>query len=409
MKNVFDDKKIIKIAEKTLSKYNLCNHCLGRIFAKKETGLTNNKRGELIRKNIKKSKKVEVKNCWLCSGLLNEINHFVNLIYDSLSEYEYDTFLIGTKVDEDILEKEKKLYEFTGDEHTESIKTELNREIGKILEKKLNKEVDFKNPTIMIIIDTTFDDIKLQILSLFIYGRYKKFKRDISQTIWFCKICSGKGCKKCNFTGKLYNESVEGLISNLFLKETKGNSESFHGSGREDIDVRMLGNGRPFILEIKNPKIRNIDLLKIERNINKNNKSKIEISKLRFTNRDEIVRIKNSKFKKTYKIIFEMEKSLNKEKLKKAAQSLRDINIGQFTPLRVAHRRANMIREKHIYDCNVESINGKRATLIIKAESGTYIKELITGDNGRTKPSISELIGIPCEVKELDVIEVKGE
>ena len=27
-----------------------------------------------------------------------------------------------------------------------------------------------------------------------------------------------------------------------------------HGSGREDIDVRMLGDGRPFILEFINPK-----------------------------------------------------------------------------------------------------------------------------------------------------------
>ena len=27
-----------------------------------------------------------------------------------------------------------------------------------------------------------------------------------------------------------------------------------HGSGREDIDVRMLGHGRPFILEFINPK-----------------------------------------------------------------------------------------------------------------------------------------------------------
>jgi tRNA pseudouridine synthase 10 len=28
----------------------------------------------------------------------------------------------------------------------------------------------------------------------------------------------------------------------------------FHSGGREDIDVRMLGNGRPFILECVHPK-----------------------------------------------------------------------------------------------------------------------------------------------------------
>ena len=35
------DKKNIKIAEKALSKYKLCTHCLGRLFAKIDNGITN--------------------------------------------------------------------------------------------------------------------------------------------------------------------------------------------------------------------------------------------------------------------------------------------------------------------------------------------------------------------------------
>jgi tRNA pseudouridine synthase 10 len=68
-----------------------------------------------------------------------------------------------------------------------------------------------------------------------------------------------------------------------------------------------------------------------------------------------------------------------------------------------------MIREKKIHNCNIELIDGTMATLTIEAESGTYIKELISGDDGRTRPSISEMIGVPCKVAELDVIEIKGE
>jgi hypothetical protein len=29
----------------------------------------------------------------------------------------------------------------------------------------------------------------------------------------------------------------------------------FHGAGREDVDVRMLGRGRPFILQVLNPRV----------------------------------------------------------------------------------------------------------------------------------------------------------
>ena len=403
------DKKNIKLAEKTLSNFKLCDHCLGRFFAKIGNGLTNKERGNQLRKHLKQYETVEIDNCWLCSGLIGEIRHFADLISESLEEYEFKTFLVGTKIDDDILDKEQELLNFTGSEHTESIKTELKREIGKILEGKLDKEVNFEKPTIMAVIDTSFDVVNLQIKSLFIYGRYNKYRRDIPQTRWFCRICRGKGCRKCDYTGKMYETSVEELVAKKTLDETGSSDESFHGCGREDIDALMLGNGRPFVLEIKDPKVRNLDLSQLERKINIHGKDKIKVTNLRFSDRDEIARIKAADFRKTYHVVLIGEKIINKEKLKKAAQALQDKTISQFTPSRVARRRANMVRERKIHNCNIESIDGTMATLTIEAESGTYIKELISGDDGRTRPSISEMIGVPCKVAELDVIEIKGE
>ncbi|MCK4415625.1 MAG: tRNA pseudouridine(54/55) synthase Pus10, partial [Thermoplasmatales archaeon] len=364
---------------------------------------------ELIRNNLKYEKKTIVEDCWLCEGLLDEIEHFANLVSDAVKEYEFDTFLIGSKIDEDILDKEKELWDFIKSEDAEPIKMEINREVGKILEKKLGKTVDFEIPTIMAVIDTAFDVVNLQISSLFIYGRYKKLKRGIPQTKWSCRICRGKGCKACNYTGKMYDTSVEELTSKKALELTKGNDESFHGSGREDVDALMLGNGRPFVLEIKNPKIRGIDLSVFEKKTNNYAKDKIEINNIRFSDRNEIVRIKSAEFRKTYRIVLEGEKPINKEKLKEVAQILQGKTIKQFTPTRVAHRRVNKIRERKIYNCDIESVEGTIARITIETESGTYLKELISGDNGKTKPNISEMIDIPCTVKELDVIEIKGE
>ena len=409
MKACLKDKEIKKIAKKTLSEYKLCDHCLGRVFAKVETGMTNQKRGEQLREYLKNDEKTKVSDCWLCEGLIDEIPHFTNLIIDSLKDYEYDTFLLGCKIDEDILNREKELIDFTKSNFSESIKNEINRETGKILEKKLRKEVDFEDPTIMIIIDTAFDVVDLQIKSLYVYGRYKKYTRDTPQTKWFCRICQGRGCKKCDYTGQMYKTSVEELIAKEFLLKTKGNNESFHGCGREDVDVRMLGNGRPFVLEIKNPKIRNLDLTKIESEINKQKKEIISISDLRFSNKEEILRIKNAAFRKKYRVVIKCDKPINNEKLKKAALSLPGSKISQFTPSRVAHRRANMVREKQIYKCHIESLDDAIATLTLETESGTYIKELVSGDNEKTKPNISDIIGVPCKVQEMDVIEIKGE
>ena len=403
------DKKILKLAEKTLTTYHLCDSCLGRLFRQIQKETTNKQKGGIIRKKLKQTKKRESKDCWLCKGLTEEINHFVDLISDALQEYEFSTFLIGSKIDEDIVEREKELHAFIDSEDFEPIKMEINREVGKILEKNLGKTVDFEKPDITAIVDTAFDVVNLQILSIFIYGRYKKLTRGIPQTKWPCRICRGKGCRSCKYTGKMYETSVEELIAKKALDLINGSDESFHGCGREDVDALMLGNGRPFVLEIKNPKKRTIDITLLESEINSYVKDKIEISNLRFSDKKEIARIKNAEFNKVYRIEIEGGKSIKKEKLKEVAQILQGKTIKQLTPTRVAHRRANKVRERKIYNCELESIEGSIARLTIETQSGTYIKELVSGDDGRTTPNISEMLGTPCKVNELDVIEIKGE
>ena len=389
-----------------IRKYDLCDNCIGRLISDKKIDY------EKIAKNLRKGKnlkKTDIINCYLCQGLLSEIEKFTKLILKELTKFDFDTFLIGTKIDEDILSKENKINKLLKNENINYLKNEINRELGLILEKKLDKVVNFERPDIMVILDTQFDNINFQIQSLFIYGRYKKYSRKIPQTKWYCKICKGKGCRDCNYKGTKYNKSVEELIAKDFLKETKSDLESFHGAGREDIDVKMLGTGRPFIIELKDPKKRKIDLKILEEKINSKNKKYIEISNLRFSNREEVVKIKNSKYKKVYEVTIKSEKALNIEKLKKVAQSLQGKTINQKTPCRVAHRRADLLRKKKIYSCQIKQLEGTISKLVVEAESGTYIKELINGDKGRTKPNISDLLNTPCVVKTLDVIEIKGE
>jgi tRNA pseudouridine synthase 10 len=408
MSDELDSAENIVLADKILSKYSICNACLGRMFAKIGQDMSNSNRGLILRQQVKGKPDIK-QECWLCEGIIDEIDHFTDLIISSLKNYEFETFLLGCIIDDEIQQKEHDIQACFPTSYNESIKNELNREIGKKLEEKLQKTVDFENPTIMAILDTSYDVVDLQIKSLYLYGRYKKLVRGIPQTKWFCRICRGKGCKRCNYKGKLYDDSVEELIAEKILKKTKGTDESFHGCGREDIDARMLGRGRPFIIEIKNPKVREIEMSDLSKSINKYANKKVEITNLRYSNNEEVARIKSAEFKKIYRVKIIGEKLINIEKLKKAARTLQGTTISQYTPSRVARRRANMIREKKIYACNVDSIDGNIAILTIESESGTYIKELVSGDNGNTYPNISELIGIPCSVKELDVMEIKGE
>jgi len=387
----------IELAKK-IARFGLCDACLGRQFINIEA-TDNKERGKKIREalNIEESQQ-----CWLCDGLIDDIPLMAELAIDALKDYEFSTFLVGCKIDEEILLKEHRI----ATEASESIKREIDREIGKIIAREMNKLPDFKNPDIVVTIDTTCYDVEIDSKSIYIYGRYRKLVRNLPQTKWPCRHCNGLGCIYCNFTGKMYEESVEELIAFPALKASMASSESFHGAGREDIDVRMLGNGRPFVLELKQPKKRNIDLKKLEEEINKYAKGKVEVLGLKFSGREEVRKIKEAKHPKIYMVKIGYTK---KEKIYEAVNALIGREISQATPTRVLHRRADIVRKRKILDIKIKEMKMNEATLIVKAESGTYIKELMTGDGGRTKPSLASLAGDEVKVLELDVIGIGDE
>jgi tRNA pseudouridine synthase 10 len=408
--------EILELADKAARK-SLCDHCLGRLFGKRGHGLSNEERGITLRMVLIANKEKEgelddvvnlepPETCWLCENLFDELGNFSELIIEELQPYEYDTFLIGSKIDAEIVEKEEILWGETSLEFCEPIKAEVNREVGKLVDLKIDKEVDFERPDIVAVIDTSHDVVDLQISPLFIYGRYRKFQRGIPQTRWPFKTCWGKGCEKCNNTGKMYPISVEEIIAEEVMKSTKGEAHEFHGMGREDIDAVMLGNGRPFVLEIKKPIKRHIDLKELEDRINSNAKGKVEIEDLHFSSKKEVVSIKAAKPPKTYEVEVEFEDPIAESSLASACTALKGITIRQETPKRVSHRRAKKIRERKILEIGVKLIESRKASFMITSESGTYIKELIHGDEGRTQPNIADLLHTNCKVIALNVTRI---
>ena len=80
--------------------------------------------------------------------------------------------------------------------------------------------------------------------------------------------------------------------------------------------------------------------------------------------------------------------------------------IHQQTPIRVSHRRADKVRIKHVLDLSCEVIDDTHFEMTIKTEGGLYIKELISGDEGRSQPNVADKLGVKAFCKQLDVIEV---
>ena len=270
--------------------------------------------------------------------------------------------------------------------------------------------------------------------------------------------------------------------------------------GREDIDVRCLGRGRPFVIELKRPMKREIDSEMIMKLINEAAGGQLEVSDMRPSNRSEVVRVKDTPAEKSYTILYriepltqtdldaltqvlevpknnqdrnrrrrdhhrgkkrevkpEAEPEIDYSTLKKAEltalclerglaksgtkdvlverllnnqeeklplpdqdyvleimEKLQGCTLAQRTPERVAHRRADKIRKRKVIETSdpsvsIDSDGIMHAEFSLRCESGTYVKETVHGDGGRTQPSIASLIKAKCTVEWLDVADIHAD
>lgn len=384
----------------------ICKHCLGRKLSKTIDGTNNIERADKVCEELDIN--LDDVDCVICDNIFHKLD---DNLYDKIDAkinqlgVEFDTFLVGSQIPKDIQKRDEELSE-KFNLTVETLKKEVNRLIGLGIWEKYDKDAEFERQDIVFNIDLIDEPkVKIQINPLYIEGKYNKYKRGIPQTKWPCTKCKGRGCEECNFTGKQYPESVEELISEHFLKLTKGREAKFHGAGREDIDVLMLGSGRPFVLEIKEPRIRNLDLAEIEERINEINEGKTAYHGLKLCERPRKAEIKQSSpdTYKVYNAIVKCDEAFDEDKLK---ELLELGEIQQQTPLRVLRRRTDMVRVKHVLDLSYEIIDDNTFSMKIKTEGGLYIKELISGDEGRSQPNVSEILGVNAICEQLDVIEV---
>ncbi len=384
----------------------ICKNCLGRKLSKTIEGTNNIERADKVCEELNIN--LDDVDCVICDNLFDKLDDDLYEKIDNKINHlgvEFDTFLVGSKISKEIQKRDEELSE-KFDLGVETIKKEVNRLIGLGIWERYDKEAEFEAQDIVFNIDLIDEPkVRIQINPLYIEGKYNKLKRGIPQTKWPCTKCKGRGCEECNFTGKQYPESVEELISEHFLKLTKGKEAKFHGAGREDIDVLMLGSGRPFVLEIKEPKIRNLNLNEIEEEINKANEGKTSYHNLHVCERRRKAEIKQSSpdTYKVYNALVKCDESFDKDKL----EELTNLDeIHQQTPLRVLRRRADKVRVKHVLDLSYEIVDDKTFNMRIKTEGGLYIKELISGDEGRSHPNVGEILGVNAICEQLDVIEV---
>uniref|UniRef100_A0A8D3E0X1 tRNA pseudouridine synthase Pus10 n=1 Tax=Scophthalmus maximus TaxID=52904 RepID=A0A8D3E0X1_SCOMX len=234
-------------------------------------------------------------------------------------------------------------------------------------------------------------------LSVFVAGRYNKFCRSLPQTPW---LIDGE---------RRMESSVEELIAAPVLSTFRAEGFNFSSSGREDVDVRTLGNGRPFAMELLNPhrsRLSRMEMKQLQQTINESS-DKIRVRDLQIVTRDAMSRMKEGEEEKTksYTALVWTRRPIQREDISFIGD-IKELTLDQKTPLRVLHRRALAVRQRVVHSMNVHFLDPHHFHLRLKTQAGTYIKEFVHGDFGRTKPNLCELLRTDADILELDVESV---
>ena len=429
--------RIIERSEEILREYPLCTRCLGRLFAKYGVGLSNHDRGVMIKTALALKiysetntsmkehhyaiatnagdqvastytklyrEPITPKPCYICGHRLTRdlIVEIARTSCELLRRHEATRFLVGVVIDRGILERELELVTKYGTETSESIKRELKREIGKAIMELCSLTPDFNIPdaVVMVSIDQSFNfKVHIEPSPIFYYGKYLKLGRNISHVPWITK----DGSKKYPIS---VQEFIENALKDLFM----ASRIVIHAAGREDVDARMLGTGRPLVIEVKEPKRRNISLQEINKALADHSSTyPIQVTVLLKTTRSSKVRLKqeSKKKRKIYRVVVYSPVDLRVEDLRKIEDALANREIMQRTPTRILKRKKDRVRTRRVFRVLTHLITSRVFEAIVYCEGGLYIKELVSGDGGRTTPSFSEVLNIELKPLELDVLYVE--
>ena len=373
--------QIFPIAEKILKKYDLCDHCLGRLFSK-QLHLSSNK---VLGKKLKK--KLGSQKCYVCKNLFENLNHFLKLMVDASSNYSFTTFSVGSMIKPSIVDRDDFIRSQFKLKGIDSVKTDITKELGRLFSRKTKKTTDPIDPEITFTVNFKDESCQIRSKSITISGRYVKSQRGFPQKQKSCDNCSGKGCRICNFHGITEFDSVEGAISKLVFKKFGGTIAKFTWIGGEDQSSLVLGTGRPFFVKIQNP-------LKRKSKLSSTTTNTIDLSNLKLVYESPK---KSLKFISTIKIAISTEIPVDSKHLKK----LKDLTLNPI----VVYEKSGKRSEKKIFKVNYKKISKNAFTLIIKAEGGLPIKRFVIGDD--ITPGIATILDTPCKCQEFDFLDIE--
>jgi tRNA pseudouridine synthase 10 len=369
-------------AQKILNEYDLCDYCLGRLYAKKLNLTSNQKLGQKIHKKLKaKSTK-----CYICKNIFDNLHFYVTKMREISSDYEFQTFLVGSKLKPSILDRDDHIRSQFRLKGIDGIKTNITRELAKQFSRKTKRQGQQIEPDITLTVDFKTDSYQIQSRPIFVSGRYTKTSRNMPQKQKPCDNCLGKGCVSCNHHGISEFDSVEGVLSKHFFEKFGAMQVKITWIGGEDSTSLVLGSGRPFFAKLTNPKKHNLKAAK------KITLGKITIHQMQKINKIPINPVsfvsKTRLYITTEAPIQDLPKLLQ---LKKSTIAI--------------YEKSGKRAEKTIHDINYKMDSEKSFYLLMTVDGGVPLKRFVSGEN--VFPNVSDVLNNKCRCQTFDFDQIK--
>jgi tRNA pseudouridine synthase 10 len=322
-------------------------------------------------------------------------------------EYQFNSFMLGATLPSAVFEREDSIRSKLKVRGRENIKKQLLDKLRKKLEKITGKKVEYISPdvTIHIVIGnqdtdgTNSNDYNntlqqtpcIKSSPILLSGRYVKTTRGLPQKKDTSKNRSGSGCALSGNMEESSFDSIEAIISRRVLELTKGDALKFSWLGGEDKDSLVLGKGRPFLVQVSDPKVRQ---LKTQLIIKEN--GVYAVVKQQSAQQQRSFQLPSHFTTKT-KITIRSEGDLSSKSLPTLLNILENSEVSL--------KAKSRILKKKIYSLEVEQINQKTFIITIVSDGGLFIKQFVGGQE-YCEPNISKIIGMKCECIAFDILEV---
>jgi tRNA pseudouridine synthase 10 len=369
-------------SQKILNEYDLCDYCLGRLYAKKLSLTSHQKLGQKIHKRLR----TKNTKCYICKNIFDNLHFYVTKMKEVASGYEFRTFLVGAKLKPSILDRDDHIRSQFRLKGIDGIKTNITRELAKQFSRKTKRQGQQIEPDITLTVDFKTESCQIQSKPIFVSGRYTKTDRNMPQKQKPCDNCLGKGCVTCNHHGISEFGSVEGVLSKHFFEKFGTMQVKITWIGGEDITSLVLGSGRPFFAKLINPKKRNLKFAK------KIKLGKITIHKLQKINKIPINPIKFVSKTRLYITADSVSPDLSKlSQLKKSTVAIYE-NSGKRS-------------EKTIHDISYKIDSENSFYLLMTVDGGVPLKRFVSGEN--VFPNVSDVLNTKCKCQTFDFDQVK--